>query len=86
MYVVSKPVTAHSLLWFTPIQCIEREENPTGLTPKRGFVSAAAIECEIGQIGQSQKTAGELDSFISFHFRVRFSFPKQGMKHVSRMR
>jgi hypothetical protein len=51
MYIVSKSVMAHSLLWFTPIQCIEREENPTGLTPKCGFVSAEAIESEIRQIG-----------------------------------
>jgi hypothetical protein len=67
MYVVSKSVTAHSLLWFTPIQCIEREENPTGLTPKCGFVSAEAIESEIGEIGQTQKASGELDGFVSFH-------------------
>ena len=51
MYVVSKSATAHSLLWFTPIQCIEREENPTDLTPKCGLVSAEAIESEIRQIG-----------------------------------
>ena len=51
MHVVSKSVTAHSLPWFTPIQSIEREEDPTGLTPKCGFVSAEAIESEIGQIG-----------------------------------
>jgi hypothetical protein len=51
MYVVSKLVTTHSLLWFTPIQCIELNENPTGLTPKCGLISAEAIESEIGQIG-----------------------------------
>ena len=47
MYVVSKSVMAHSLRWFTPIQSIERKENPTGLTPKCGLISAEAIECEI---------------------------------------
>ena len=47
MYVVSKAVTAHSLLWFSPIQCIERSEYPTGLTPKCGLIPAEAIECEI---------------------------------------
>ena len=62
MYVVSKSVMAHSLLWFTPIQCIERKENPTGLTPKCGLISAEAIEREIRQIGQTQKAAGELDA------------------------
>jgi len=47
MYVVSKAVTAHSLLWFSSIQCIERQEDPTGLTPECGLISAEAIECEI---------------------------------------
>jgi hypothetical protein len=61
MYVVSKSVTAHSLLWFTPIQCIEREENPTGLTPKCGFVPAETIESEVRQIGETQEAACELE-------------------------
>jgi hypothetical protein len=26
MQFVSKAVTAHSLLWFTPMQCIERKD------------------------------------------------------------
>jgi hypothetical protein len=47
MYVVSKAVTAYSLLWFSSIQCVECKENPTGLTPKCGLISAEAIECEI---------------------------------------
>jgi len=47
MYVVSNAVTAHSLLWFSPIQCIKRKKKPTGLTPKCGLISAEAIECEI---------------------------------------
>jgi hypothetical protein len=69
MYVVSKSAMAHSLLWFTPIQYIERKENPTSLTPKYGLISAEAIECKIRQIGQTQKAAGELNGFVSFHSR-----------------
>jgi hypothetical protein len=86
MYVFSKSVTAHSLLWFTPIQCIERTENPTGLTPKCGLISAEAIEREIRQIGQTQKAAGELDGFMIFHFPVGLSSSKQGVNNVSRIR
>ena len=55
MYVVSKSVMAHSLRWFTPIQSIERKENPTGLTPKCGLISAEPIKREIRQIRQTQK-------------------------------
>jgi hypothetical protein len=86
MYIVSKSVMAHSLLWFTPIQCIEREENPTGLTPKCGLISAETIECKIRQIGQTQKAAGELDGFMIFHFRVGLSSSKQGMNSVGDFR
>jgi hypothetical protein len=86
MYVVSKSVMAHSLLWFTPIQCIERKENPTGLTPKYGLISAEAIECKIRQISQTQKAAGELDGFMIFHFRVGLSSSKQGMNNLARIR
>ena len=86
MYVVSKSVMAHSLLWFTPIQCIERKENPTALTPKYGLISAEAIECKIRQISQTQKAAGELDGFMIFHFRVGLSSSKQGMNNLARIR
>jgi len=85
MYVVSKAVTAHSLLWFSSIQCIERKENPTGLTPECGLISAEAIECKIREIGQTQKAVGELDGFMIFHFRVGLSSSKQGMNNVSRI-
>src|SRR5690349_22876592 len=81
-----KPKAARSLLWFAAIQCLERVKDPAGLAPKGRFIAAEAIQREIGLIGQSQKAAGELDSFISFHSRVRFSSPKQGMNQVSRIR
>jgi hypothetical protein len=86
MYVVSKSVMAYSLLWFTPIQRIERKENPTGLTPKYGLISAEAIERRIRQIGQTQKAACGLDGFMIFHFRVGLSLSKQGMNNISRIR
>jgi hypothetical protein len=87
MYVVSKSATAHALLWFTPIQCIEREENPAGLTPKIGFISTQPIQREIGQISQTQKAASELCSGpIVSHVRVRLSWSKQCINNVSRIR
>ena len=86
MYVVSKSVMAHSLLWFTPIQCIERKENPACLPPQCGLISAEPIKREIRQIGQTQKAAGELDGFMTFHFRVGLSSSKQGMNNVARIR
>jgi hypothetical protein len=35
------------------IERIQRKQNAPGLTPEHSFVPAQAIECEIGQIGQS---------------------------------
>src|SRR5262245_32901321 len=77
---------ASSLLGFAPIQCIKREQDPAGLTPQRRFIAAEAIECEIRQISQTQKAAGELDGIVSFHVTVRVSSSKQGMNNVSRIR
>jgi hypothetical protein len=53
-----------SLLRVAPIQRIERKQEPADVAPKRGFIAAEVIECEIGQID-------ELDSrTISLHLGV----------------
>ena len=41
-------------LWFAAIQGIEREQDLAGLAPQGCFVSAEAIEREVGQIGETQ--------------------------------
>jgi hypothetical protein len=76
---------ASSLLGFAPIRRVKRNYYPAGLTPQRRFVAAEAIECEIRQIRQMQKAAGELDGIVSFHVTVRVSSSKQGMNNVSRI-
>ena len=53
--------TSFPLLGFAPIQCFERIKDAAGLTPQRCFISAEAIEREVGQIGETQKAARELD-------------------------
>jgi hypothetical protein len=58
---VTETKAASSLLRFAPIRRIERKQYATGLAPKGRFIAAEAIECEIGQIGQAQEAAGELD-------------------------
>ena len=56
------------LLRFASIKDLERVKDPTGLAPESRFIAAEAIEREIGQIGQPQKAAGELDSSsVGFH-------------------
>jgi hypothetical protein len=44
-----------SLPWFVTIQ-----QDLTRLTPKAGFISAGAIEREIGQVDHTQNGLGEL--------------------------
>ena len=56
--------TPLSLLWFAAIQIVERIKNLLGLPPKNSFIATEAIERKIGQIGESQKAAGELDRRI----------------------
>jgi hypothetical protein len=77
--LVADTETAHSLLWFAAIQGIESEQDPTGLAPKSCFVSAEAIEREIGKIGETQKAMRELSvgfdgRFCRFRPRVGFGF------------
>ena len=48
--------TAPSLLWLATIQCIEREQDLSGLAPQGCFIAAEAIEREVGQIGETQKS------------------------------
>ena len=55
---------ALSLLWFAAIQRIERKQDLARLAPKRCFITAQAIECEVGQISETQKAPRELDRAI----------------------
>ena len=52
---------AHSLLRFAAIKCLERVKDSTSLAPQGRFIAAKTIEREIGQVGQPQKAASELD-------------------------
>ena len=52
--------TAPSVLWFATIQCIESKQDLAGLAPKGCFVSAEAIEREVGQIGETERAVHEI--------------------------
>ena len=80
------PETTPTLLGFSSIQCIKREQDLAGLTSQRRFIAAEPIKCEIRQIRQTQKAAGEFDGIVSFHVTVRVGSSKQGMNNVSRIR
>ena len=80
MYVVSKSVMAHSLLWFAAIKYLERVKDSASLAPQGGFITAETIEREIGQVGQSQKAASELDigsvdvfPRVGYRFHITYS-------------
>ena len=80
MYVVSKSVMAHSLLWFAAIKCLERVKDAASLAPQGRFIAAETIEREIGQVGQSQKAASELDigsvdvfPRVGYRFHITYS-------------
>jgi hypothetical protein len=61
--------TAPSLLWFAAIQGIESKQDPTDLAPKSCFVSAEAIQREVGQIGETQKATRKVG--VGFNGRFR---------------
>ena len=46
---------------FSSIKHFQRIKDSAGLAPKIGFITAQPIERKIGQIGQPQEAAGELD-------------------------
>jgi hypothetical protein len=75
---VTDTETAPSLLWFATIQCIESEQDPAGLAPQSCFISAEAVECEVGQIGETQKATRE----VSVGFNGRFDRPWVGFCSV----
>jgi len=60
--------TAPTLLWPATTQSIESKQNPPGLAPKSCFVSAEAIEREVGQIGETQKATREVSGAIDGRF------------------
>jgi hypothetical protein len=51
---------APSIPWFAAIQGIKSKKDLAGLAPKGSFISAEAVECVVGQIGESQKATREL--------------------------
>ena len=53
-----------SFVWFAAIQGIKRKQDLTGLAPKGCLIAAQAIQREVGQIGEAQKAAGELNGGI----------------------
>ena len=63
-----------------------QKQDPADLTPQRRFVAAEAIECEISQICQTQKAAGELDGVVSFHVTVRVSSSKHYVNNITGIR
>src|SRR5208282_531744 len=62
--------TAPSFLWFAAIQCIESKQNLAGLAPQGCFISAEAVQGEVGQISETQKATSEVGSRIN-GFRTR---------------
>ena len=60
--------TASSFLRFATIQCIERKQDLADLAPKHCFMSAEAIEREVGQIGETQKATCEVSGGIDGRF------------------
>ena len=65
---VADTETAPSLLWLATIQCIESKQDLAGLAPKGCFISAEAIEREVGQIGETQKATREVSGGIDGRF------------------
>ena len=59
-----------AFLWFATIQCIKSKQDLTGLAPKSCFVAGETIEREIGQIGQAQEAARNVDGTAS-HMTAR---------------
>src|SRR5262249_16415502 len=55
--------TARPLLRFAAVQFFKGVQHPAGLAPKGRFIATEAIERKIGEISESQETAGELDSW-----------------------
>ena len=59
------PKRRPSFLWFAAIQGVECKERLAHLTPQGCFVATKTIEREIGQIGQAQKAARNVDGWIT---------------------
>ena len=61
--------TACSMLHDVPrlssIQALQRKQNLTGLTPKRGLIAAQPIERVGWQVGQANKGVGEIVGLVS---------------------
>jgi hypothetical protein len=56
--------TAPSVLWLGTIQCMERNQDLAGLTPKDCFIPAKPVERAAVQIGQTQKAMCEVGGGI----------------------
>ncbi len=56
--------TAPSFLWFAAIQSIERKKDSADLAREGCFIAAEAVERVIGQIGQTQEAACEIECMM----------------------
>ena len=57
--------TAPSIVGFAAIQGVQRKQDLAGLAPNCCFIPAEAIECVVGQIGETQKATRELGGRIN---------------------
>jgi hypothetical protein len=53
------------LPWLSSIQALQRKQDLTGLTPKRGLIAAQPIERIGWQVGQANKGVGEIVGSVS---------------------
>ena len=87
LVVARKPKTAHSLLWLAAIKCLEHVKDPAGLAPQGSFIAAKTIERQIGQVGQTQKAASELNignggvfTRVGYRFHLTYSAVRNCMR------
>ena len=53
------------------IQYFQRVKDSAGLAPKCRFIAAEPIKGEVGEVGETKKATGELDSdSVGFHPRL----------------
>src|SRR6516164_253325 len=55
----------HDLPWLSSVQALQCKQNLTGLTPKSGLIAAQPIERIGWQVGQANKSVGEIVGLVS---------------------
>jgi hypothetical protein len=50
----------HDFPWLSSVQALQRKQNLTGLTPKRGLIAAQPIERIGWQVAEANKGVGEI--------------------------